>query len=57
MFAHIHALIFALIEEGPVDGLRLDHIDGLLDPKLYLETLRALSAPDLSGGRENSGAA
>ncbi len=41
VFAHVHALIFSLIEEGLVDGLRIDHIDGLLDPKGYLETLRA----------------
>ena len=37
------ALIFSLIEEGLVDGLRIDHVDGLLDPKGYLETLRATS--------------
>lgn len=41
VFEHAHQLIFALIEEGLVDGLRIDHIDGLLDPKAYLETLRA----------------
>lgn len=41
VFEHAHALIFSLIEEGLVDGLRIDHVDGLLDPKGYLETLRA----------------
>lgn len=41
VFAHAHQLILALVEEGLVDGLRIDHIDGLLDPKGYLETLRA----------------
>lgn len=40
VFEHAHALIFALIEEGLVDGLRIDHIDGLLDPKGYLVALR-----------------
>ncbi|MBU1336702.1 MAG: malto-oligosyltrehalose synthase [Alphaproteobacteria bacterium] len=40
VFAHAHALIFALIAEGLVDGLRIDHIDGLLDPKGYIEKLR-----------------
>lgn len=41
VFAHVHGLTFALIAEGLVDGLRIDHIDGLLDPTGYLETLRA----------------
>jgi (1->4)-alpha-D-glucan 1-alpha-D-glucosylmutase len=43
VFDHSHALIFSLIEEGLVDGLRIDHVDGLLDPKGYLEMLRARS--------------
>ena len=43
VFDHAHKLIFSLIEEGLVDGLRIDHVDGLLDPKGYLETLRAKS--------------
>lgn len=41
VFEHAHALIFSLIAEGLVDGLRIDHVDGLLDPKGYLEALRA----------------
>jgi (1->4)-alpha-D-glucan 1-alpha-D-glucosylmutase len=40
VFAHVHDLTFSLIAEGLVDGLRIDHIDGLLDPTGYLETLR-----------------
>lgn len=40
VFEYAHALIFDLIEEGLVDGLRIDHIDGLLDPKSYLAKLR-----------------
>ncbi|MDB5612842.1 MAG: (1-_4)-alpha-D-glucan 1-alpha-D-glucosylmutase, partial [Devosia sp.] len=43
VFAHAHQMIFQLIEEGLVQGLRIDHVDGLLDPKGYLETLRAKS--------------
>ncbi|HTM76181.1 MAG TPA: malto-oligosyltrehalose synthase, partial [Devosia sp.] len=43
MFDHAHALIFQLIGEGLVDGLRIDHIDGLHDPKAYLRKLRAQS--------------
>lgn len=41
VFAHVHDLTFSLIADGLVDGLRIDHIDGLLDPSGYLETLRA----------------
>ena len=35
VFDHVHALTFQLVEEGLVDGLRVDHIDGLYDPKAY----------------------
>jgi (1->4)-alpha-D-glucan 1-alpha-D-glucosylmutase len=41
VFRHAHALILPMIETGLLDGLRIDHIDGLLDPKAYLDSLRA----------------
>jgi (1->4)-alpha-D-glucan 1-alpha-D-glucosylmutase len=34
-----HSLVLKLIAEGKVTGLRVDHIDGLLDPEEYLERL------------------
>jgi (1->4)-alpha-D-glucan 1-alpha-D-glucosylmutase len=40
VFHRVHRLIFKLAEEGKITGLRVDHIDGLHDPKLYLERLR-----------------
>ncbi len=40
VFAAVHELIFRLIKEGSVTGLRLDHIDGLLDPEQYLRDLQ-----------------
>jgi (1->4)-alpha-D-glucan 1-alpha-D-glucosylmutase len=40
VFEHAHKLVFRLLQDGVLDGLRLDHIDGLLDPKTYLEQLR-----------------
>lgn len=43
VFDDAHALIFSLIAEGLVDGLRIDHVDGLLDPLGYLKTLRSKS--------------
>ena len=36
-----HALIFQLIQEGKVTGLRIDHIDGLRDPQDYLEQIQS----------------
>ncbi|MDB5473907.1 MAG: maltooligosyl trehalose synthase, partial [Devosia sp.] len=41
VFEHAHQTIFSLIDEGLVDGLRIDHVDGLLDPTGYLQTLQA----------------
>ncbi|RMQ47795.1 Maltooligosyl trehalose synthase [Pseudomonas cichorii] len=35
VFEATHGKIFQLIEEGLVDGLRIDHIDGLADPRGY----------------------
>ena len=40
VFNHVHSLIFKLIEDGKVNGLRIDHIDGLYDPTGYLEKIR-----------------
>ncbi|ODS52891.1 MAG: malto-oligosyltrehalose synthase [Acidobacteria bacterium SCN 69-37] len=45
VFADAHARIAALVTAGQVDGLRLDHIDGLFDPAGYLDRLAALVAP------------
>lgn len=47
VFEDSHRLIVDLVREGIVDGLRIDHIDGLADPLGYLELLRAAvgSAP------------
>ncbi|MGF7160718.1 (1-_4)-alpha-D-glucan 1-alpha-D-glucosylmutase [Rhodoligotrophos appendicifer] len=40
VFEHVHRFTFDLIRRGVIDGLRLDHIDGLLDPGAYLTRLR-----------------
>jgi isoamylase len=40
LFDHAHALIFRLIDERKVNGLRLDHTDGLFDPVQYFENLQ-----------------
>ena len=41
VFERIHRLVFSLMEDGVINGIRLDHIDGLFDPKSYCLKLRA----------------
>lgn len=41
VFAAVHALPLRLIADGVIDGLRLDHVDGLADPRGYLRRLRS----------------
>jgi (1->4)-alpha-D-glucan 1-alpha-D-glucosylmutase len=41
VFAETHRLALELVRAGVVDGLRIDHPDGLADPAGYLERLRA----------------
>jgi len=45
VFADDHRLILRLVADGTVDGLRVDHVDGLADPEGYLARLR-----DATGG-------
>lgn len=40
VFEASHRLILDLVAKGVVDGLRIDHVDGLTDPKAYLVTLQ-----------------
>ncbi len=40
VFEHTHRFVLGLLRQGTVDGLRIDHIDGLFDPKAYLYHLR-----------------
>jgi len=40
VFDHAHHVVFGLIADGLIDGLRIDHVDGLADPKGYLLALR-----------------
>lgn len=41
VFADAHRLLLQLVAEGEVQGVRLDHIDGLRDPTTYLHRLDA----------------
>lgn len=47
VFDDSHRLILDLVRDGIVDGLRIDHIDGLADPADYLQRLRAAVGPDI----------
>lgn len=40
VFEATHGKIFELIERGWVDGLRIDHVDGLANPHAYCRKLR-----------------
>ena len=45
VYADVHRLVLDWVERGLVDGLRVDHPDGLRDPAGYLVRLRA-DAPE-----------
>lgn len=40
VFQQTHSLIFELLVRGELNGLRIDHVDGLYDPKQYLNRLQ-----------------
>ena len=44
LFARAHHRVLALIAQGRVQGLRIDHIDGLFDPREYCERLQREAA-------------
>jgi (1->4)-alpha-D-glucan 1-alpha-D-glucosylmutase len=50
----VHEKAFALLREGKVAGLRIDHVDGLWDPRRYLEDLQRPRASDGNGGAEGA---
>ncbi|MGF7042876.1 malto-oligosyltrehalose synthase [Mucilaginibacter lappiensis] len=43
VFDKCHELVKTLLDKDIIQGLRLDHIDGLYDPTVYLERLRKLT--------------
>ena len=59
VFETTHALYLRLYAEGLIDGLRVDHVDGLTDPVSYCRILRPAARCDparrLSGDREDPG--
>jgi (1->4)-alpha-D-glucan 1-alpha-D-glucosylmutase len=51
VFEATHAVILRLVERGLVTGLRIDHVDGLRDPHVYLRRLQ-----ERVGGSAGNGA-
>jgi len=45
VFKQTHEFVLELLRQGTLDGLRIDHPDGLYDPKQYFERLQASGAP------------
>ena len=53
VFAVTHAKVFELVGAGLVDGVRVDHIDGLAEPARYLNGC-VTPASSTSGSRRSS---
>jgi len=56
VFEETHRLVLTLIAEGKVDGVRVDHPDGLYDPAQYFERLNrsiALATNQTENGAES----
>jgi (1->4)-alpha-D-glucan 1-alpha-D-glucosylmutase len=47
VFEVTHRKVFELVGDGLVDGVRVDHPDGLADPREYLERLRERGLEDV----------
>jgi len=41
VFEDVHARVLAWLGDGTLDGVRIDHVDGLRDPTVYLTRLRS----------------
>jgi (1->4)-alpha-D-glucan 1-alpha-D-glucosylmutase len=58
VFDQTHQLLFRLIREQKITGVRIDHVDGLYDPLTYLRKLQKSCYRELTGCTEvaeNSG--
>jgi (1->4)-alpha-D-glucan 1-alpha-D-glucosylmutase len=45
VFEETHEMVFRLVREGRIQGLRIDHIDGLADPEGYAKALQHAVGP------------
>src|SRR5690606_29542305 len=53
VFEDTHRLLLDLIRRGRVHGLRIDHVDGLFDPKQYLQRLQERAQAELAARGSN----
>ena len=54
VFEETHALVLDLVRDGTVDGLRVDHVDGLRDPAGYLSAGARRPAASTPSSRRSS---
>lgn len=52
VFAATHEKLFEMVERGAVTGLRIDHPDGLRDPREYFERLHRVAADSLANSHQ-----
>jgi len=55
VFRQTHEFVLQLLREGKIDGLRIDHPDGLYNPRQYFERLQRGQAAAPGGGWNNEG--
>lgn len=55
VFETAHQLIFRLLKEGAVTGLRIDHVDGLYSPASYLRQIQSWAAGELAATHATAG--
>ena len=56
VFEETHALVLDWLKRGVIDGVRVDHPDGLRDPLEYMQAASGSCAGCVHRGREDSGA-
>jgi (1->4)-alpha-D-glucan 1-alpha-D-glucosylmutase len=49
VFEHVHRRVLEWLADGTLDGLRIDHVDGLQDPAAYLRRLRSHISAEAPG--------
>ena len=54
VFADTHEKMIELVRAGKVDGLRVDHVDGLREPAAYLRLLRQAAGADATSSSRRS---
>lgn len=57
VFLQTHEFIFSLIKSGAVSGLRIDHVDGLYDPRKYLQQWQEWAQQELGLPADSHGRA